>query len=52
MVDAQGQLVRTDAKSLLGVTELDTVYAKGTARIDENKNLTVKATAVFARNKK
>ena len=47
IVDAAGDTVEQDAKSLLGVKELQTVVVKGKAKRDEKGNLTVLATGVF-----
>ena len=47
VVDAAGETIEQDARKLLGVKELQTVVAKGTARRDEAGNLTVLATGVF-----
>lgn len=51
VVDADGELVKADAKDLLAVTELSTVVVKGKARRDEAGNLTVLATGVFVKQK-
>ena len=46
-VDASGGTVEQDAKSLLGVKELQTVVVKGTAKRDEAGNLTILASGIF-----
>ena len=51
VVDADGKLVKSDAKSLLGVEELSTVVVQGKARRDEAGNLTVLATGVYVKKK-
>ncbi len=51
IVDDDGELVKADAKSLLGVKELSTVVVKGKAKRDEAGNLTVLATALFVKKK-
>jgi hypothetical protein len=50
IVDADGQLLNADAKSTYHIKELDTVVVQGTARRDENENLTVLATGIFVRH--
>lgn len=47
IVDAAGDTVEQDAKSLLGVKELQTVVVKGKAKRDEAGNLTVLASGIF-----
>ena len=47
IVDAAGDTVEQDAKSLLGVKELQTVVVKGKAKRDAAGNLTVLASGVF-----
>lgn len=49
VVDQSGNPVATDARSLLGVRELATVVVQGTARRDDQGNLTVAADQVFVR---
>jgi len=49
VVDEQGDLVRTDAKELLGVKELDTVVVRGRTQKDDAGNVTVLAEGVFKR---
>lgn len=50
IVDASGKTVAQDAKSLLGLKELQTVVVHGRAKRDESGNLTVLADGVFVRN--
>lgn len=49
VVDQSGRPVADDAKTLLGVKELSTVVVTGTARRDEQGNLTVEASQVFVK---
>ena len=49
VVDENGELVKADAKGLLGVKELSTVVVKGKAQRDAAGNLTVLASGVFIR---
>lgn len=49
IVDSQGRTVPMDARQLLGIKELQTVVAHGTAKRDEAGNLTVLADGVFLR---
>jgi hypothetical protein len=49
VVDAKGETVQTDARELLGVSELQTVVVRGRAKRDEQGNLTVLATGVYPR---
>ena len=49
VVDSSGKTVATDAKTLLGVKELQTVVVHGRAKRDEAGNLTVLADGVFVR---
>ena len=51
VVDAEGSLVKANAKGLLGVTELSTVVVKGKAKRDDAGNLTVLATGVYVKKK-
>jgi hypothetical protein len=51
IVDESGQLVKTDARELLQVTELSTVVAKGKAQRDDSGNLTVLARGVYVKQK-
>jgi hypothetical protein len=44
-----GELVKEDAKRLLGVNELDTVVVRGKASRDDAGNLTVLATGIHVR---
>ena len=50
IVDKHGKTVATDAKTLLGVKELQTVVAKGKAHRDDAGNLTILADGIFVRN--
>jgi hypothetical protein len=50
VVDAGGKTVATDARTLLGLKELQTVVVRGRAQRDEAGNLTVLADGVFVRN--
>ena len=47
IVDAEGKPVAADARQLLDVKELSTVYVRGTVARDTNGNLTVLASGVF-----
>jgi hypothetical protein len=47
VVDNEGQLVKQDARELLGVKELDTVYLVGKAKRDKSGNVTVMASKLF-----
>ena len=47
VVDKEGNLVKEDARQLLGVKELATVVIKGKAERDKTGNLTILATHVF-----
>lgn len=49
VVDEAGDLVKADAKSLLGVKELSTVVVQGKAQRDDAGNLTVLAQGIFVR---
>lgn len=49
VIDADGKLVAADAKSLLDVKELSTVFVKGKAKRDDAGNLTVLATGVYVK---
>lgn len=49
VVDDGGKVVKTDARKLLGVKELDTIVVRGTAKVDEAGNLIVLATGVFVK---
>ncbi len=49
VVDGAGNPVAKDARQLLGVKELSTVVVEGTAKRDDQGNLTVAATKVFLR---
>jgi len=48
-VDEQGAVVPTDAKTLLGLKELDSVVIRGKARRDESGNVTVLATGLYVK---
>lgn len=47
VVDAQGRVVESDAKQLLGVKELTRVVVQGTAKRDQAGNLSVMALRVY-----
>ena len=49
VVDENGDLVKSDARSLLNVQELSTVIVKGKAQRDEAGNLTILASGVFVK---
>jgi hypothetical protein len=49
LVDESGNVVKTDARQLLGVKELETVVVRGKAVRDEADNLTIRATSIFVR---
>jgi hypothetical protein len=49
VVDAQGSLVKADARQLLNVKELQTVVVRGKAQRDESGNLTILADGVFVK---
>ncbi len=49
VVDENGDLVKTDARQLLNVKELQTVVVQGRAQRDEGGNLTVLARGIFVR---
>lgn len=51
VVDEAGNVVKADAKQLLGVKELSTVIVKGKAKRDDAGNLTVLASGVFVKKK-
>lgn len=46
-VDGDGKLVKQDARELLGVKELDTLFIQGKAKRDKQGNLTIMASKVF-----
>lgn len=50
IVDADGKPVMEDARKLLGVKELNMVVVQGTARRDEEGNLSVQADQVFVKD--
>lgn len=47
VLDKQGEIVPEDARRLLGVSELQMVVIQGTARRDEDGNVTLEARGVF-----
>ena len=47
VIDPDGQLVKTDARKLLGLTELQTVIVQGKATRDDADNLTILATGLY-----
>jgi hypothetical protein len=49
LVDQAGQLVKRDARKLLGVRELQTLVVEGTAQRDDAGNVTLLAHQVFVR---
>ena len=49
VVDDNGDLVKADARKLLGVTELSTVVVEGKAQRDEEGNMTVLARHVYVK---
>ncbi|MEX2188036.1 MAG: hypothetical protein WD875_14620 [Pirellulales bacterium] len=49
VVDAEGKVVKSDAKTLLGAKELQTVVVAGKAKRDEAGNLTVLAKGIYIR---
>ena len=49
VVDADGTLIKEDARKLLNLKELQTVVVKGKAKRDDSGNLTVFANQVFVR---
>ena len=50
VVDDSGKPVSTDARNLLKVKELSTIVVQGTAKRDDQGNLTVAASKVFVRS--
>lgn len=50
LVDGEGNLVRTDARQLLNVKELDTVVVRGRTQKDDAGNVTILADGVFVRS--
>lgn len=52
IVDDAGKPVASDARKMLNVKELSTVVVQGTARRDDQGNLTVAASKVFVRPSK
>ena len=49
VVDDSGSVRSGDARQILGVKELSTVVVEGTAKRDDQGNLTIAATTVFVR---
>ncbi len=49
VVDGEGNLVKEDARQLLGVKELSTVVVEGKAERDKTGNLTILATHIFVK---
>ena len=49
VVDENGELIKSDARELLNVKELDTVVVKGKAQRDDSGNLTVLAQGVYVK---
>ncbi|MEO2012354.1 MAG: hypothetical protein VB878_09535 [Pirellulaceae bacterium] len=49
VVDANGQVVETDARELLDLEELNTVIAKGTAQRDDDGNMTILASHLYVK---
>ncbi len=49
IVDKNGSTVAEDARRLLNITELQTIVVKGTARKDEDGNVTLIATGIFVK---
>lgn len=49
VVDAEGNVVKSDAKTLLGAKELQTVVVAGKAKRDDAGNLTILASGVYIR---
>jgi hypothetical protein len=47
VVDENGKLVKQDARQLLGVKELDTLYIQGKAKRDKAGNVTILASKLF-----
>jgi hypothetical protein len=52
VVDDAGKVVKQDARELLGVKELDTVYLVGKAKRDKEGNVTVMAAKLFVEQPK
>ena len=48
-VDADGKIIKEDARKLLGLTELQTVVVRGAAERDDEGNLTILADGLFVR---
>jgi hypothetical protein len=49
-VDGDGKVVKQDARELLGVKELDTVFIEGKAKRDKAGNVTVVASKLFVQS--
>ena len=49
MVDASGAAIATDARQLLGISELSQVIVSGTTQRDEQGNLTLAANTIFVK---
>jgi len=45
--DAQGKLVKKDARPLLGVKELDTIFIQGTVKRDKTGNVSILASKLY-----
>jgi len=50
IVAANDEVVKTDARKLLGLSESQVVVARGRAKYDDLGNLVVRATGIFIRN--
>ena len=50
IVAANDEVVKTDARKLLGLSESQIVVARGRAKYDDLGNLVVRATGIFVRN--
>ncbi len=48
-MDDKGDLVKVDARQLLGLKELQTVMVRGKAQRDDSGNLTVLASGVYVK---
>jgi hypothetical protein len=46
---ADGKVLATDARQLLGVKELETVVIRGTANRDKSGNVSIAANGIFIR---
>ena len=49
--DADGKLIKKDARELLGLKELDTVFIQGKAKRDKTGNVTLVAAKFFVADK-